>query len=174
MNSPSISPTPHPLHTIYQEHYRWLVQLLRRKLGNVEQAADLAQDTFARILAANQYHDLREPKAYLTTVSTRLVAQHFRRYALEQAYLSALASQPEATSPSPETVTLVVEALAAISRVLEGLPARTREIFLLSQLDGMKYVDIARQLDVSVNVVQKAMVKGFQHCYQAVYAADTN
>ncbi|MCB5189493.1 sigma-70 family RNA polymerase sigma factor [Methylobacillus arboreus] len=168
MNSPSTPPTSHPLHVIYQEHYRWLVQLLRRKLGNVEQAADLAQDTFTRILAANQYHDLREPKAYLTTVSTRLVAQHFRRYALEQAYLDALASQPEATSP----VALVVEALAAISRVLEGLPARTREIFLLSQLDGMKYVDIARQLGISVNVVQKAMVKGFQHCYQAVYTAD--
>ncbi|MCB5184632.1 hypothetical protein LG201_05380 [Methylobacillus gramineus] len=49
-------------------------------------------------------------------------------------------------------------------------PARTREIFLLAQLDGMKYVDIAAQMQVSVNVVQKAMIKAFQHCYSAVYA----
>ncbi|MCB5184631.1 RNA polymerase subunit sigma [Methylobacillus gramineus] len=122
MNSPSVSPSSHSLHTLYQQHHHWLVQLLRRKLGNIEQATDLAQDTFVRIIAANQYQEIREPRAYLTTVSSRLIAHHFRRHALEQAYLDALASHPEITSPSPETVALVVEALAAISRVLDGLP----------------------------------------------------
>ncbi|MNT30512.1 putative RNA polymerase sigma factor FecI [compost metagenome] len=143
--------------------------MLWRKLGNVDNAADLAQDTFARLLAAGDAASLREPRAYLTTVSSRLTAHHFRRLALERAYLEALAQQPEATAPSPESRALVVEALTAVSRVLDQLPPRVREAFLLSQLDGLTYREIAEQLGVTVNVVQKAMARAFLHCYTAVY-----
>ena len=157
------------IHALYRGHHGWLVGMLRRRLGDSDHAADLAQDTFARLLASREPGPLREPRAYLTTVATRLAAQYFRRLALEQAYLDALAHQPEAAVPSPEDRLLIVEALIAISRVLDALPARTREIFLLSQLDGLTYPLIASRLGVTVNVVQKAMVKAFRHCHDAVY-----
>ncbi|WP_420995102.1 sigma-70 family RNA polymerase sigma factor [Cupriavidus sp. 30B13] len=156
-------------HTLYREHHGWLVNLLWRKLGNVDNAADLAQDTFARLLTAADAASLREPRAYLTTVASRLAAHYFRRLALERAYLDALAQQPEATAPSPETRALVVEALTAVSAVLDQLPERVREAFLLSQLDGLTYREIAAELGVTVNVVQKAMTRAFLHCYEAVY-----
>lgn len=158
------------LELLYSNHHGWLVGFLRRKLGNVDNANDLAQDTFARILTARDSDVIREPRAYLTTIASRLTAQYFRRLALERAYLDALAGMPEETSPSPETRMLVVEALTAISRVLDGLSPRVRDIFLLSQLDGLTYAEIATQFDMSVNAVQKSMVRAFQHCYAAVYA----
>ncbi|AJG23745.1 sigma-70 family RNA polymerase sigma factor [Cupriavidus basilensis] len=157
------------LHALYRNHHGWLVNLLWRKLGNADNAADLAQDTFARLLVACDASSLREPRAYLTTVASRLTAQYFRRLALERAYLEALALQPEAAAPSPETRALVVEALTAVSTVLEQLPPRVCEAFLLSQLDGLAYKDIAQRLGVTVNVVQKWMSKAFLHCYTAVY-----
>lgn len=158
------------LELLYSNHHGWLVGFLRRKLGNVDNANDLAQDTFARILTARDSDVIREPRAYLTTIASRLTAQYFRRLALERAYLDALAGMPEETSPSPETRMLVVEALTAISRILDGLSPRVRDIFLLSQLDGLTYAEIATQFDMSVNAVQKSMIRAFQHCYTAVYA----
>ena len=154
---------------LYTGHHGWLVGLLRRKLGNIDNAADLAQDTFARILMAKDCTSLREPRAYLTTVASRLVAQYFRRQALERAYLQALELLAQDTAPSPEERLLVLEALASVSRVLDALPERRREIFLLSQLDGLTYPAIAAQLGITVNMVQKSMVKAFQHCYSVVY-----
>lgn len=162
----SVSPD---LHTLYSDHHGWLVQLLRRRLGHRENAADLAQDTFVRLLASGNVASLREPRAYLTTVATRLLAQYFRRQALERAWLEALASLPEELVPSPEEQALVLEALAAVSQVLDGLPTRVREIFLLSQIDGLTYPEIAGRFGVTVNVVQKAMLRAFRHCYAAVY-----
>ena len=156
---------------IYSHHHGWLVGLLRRKLGNADKADDLAQDTYTRLLTARSEELIREPRAYLTTIASRLTAQYFRRLALERAYLDALASMPEETVPSPETRMLVVEALTAISRVLDGLSPRVREIFLLAQLDGLSYAEIAGQYNMSVNAVQKSMSRAFQHCYAAVYAA---
>lgn len=168
---PAAASAGHEFTQIYRHHHSWLVNLLWRKLGNIDNAADLAQDTFARLLCAGDTAALREPRAYLTTVSSRLTAHYFRRLALERAYLDALALQPENTAPSPEMRALVVEALTAVSCVLDQLPARTRDAFLMSQLDGLTYREIAEQLDVTVNVVQKAMGKAFLHCYNAVYGA---
>lgn len=157
---------------LYSHHHGWLVDLLRRKLGNVDNANDLAQDTFTRLLTARSEELIREPRAYLTTIASRLTAQYFRRLALERAYLDALAGMPEETVPSPEARMLVVEALTAISRVLDGLTPRVREIFLLAQLDGLAYAEIAAQFDMSVNAVQKSMIRAFQHCYTAVYSTE--
>lgn len=161
---PSIS-----IETLYSQHYGWLTRYLRHKLGDQDNAVDLAQDVFALLLASETHCSLREPRAYLTTLAKRLSAQYYRRLSIEQAYLGALAQQPDGASPSPEHRLLILEALNEVDRVLRTLPERVRHIFLLSQLDGLSYKDIAGQLDVTVNIVQKAMIKALQHCYQAVY-----
>lgn len=155
---------------LYQDHHRWLVDLLRRRLGgDTEHAADLAQDTFERLMRAGTSGVLREPRAYLATVATRLMANFYRRVALERAYLEALAGVPQAYQPSEEDRALVAEALARISRVLDGLPVRVRNVFLYAQLDGMAYRDIAEMLGITLNMVQKDMVKAIAHCHAALY-----
>ncbi|ETK18789.1 sigma-70 family RNA polymerase sigma factor [Pseudomonas sp. FH1] len=156
---------------LYAQHHSWVVQLLRRKLGGQEQALDLAQDTFVRILSSGTVPVFREPRAYLTTVASRLCGQYFRRQALERAYEQSLTVLEPEHMPSPETRLLVLEALDAVGQVLDGLGSKVREIFLLSQLDGLTYPQIAERMNLSVNVVQKAMLKAYRHCYLAVYAA---
>lgn len=155
--------------SLYQAHHGWLHGWLRRRLNCSHQAADLAQDAFVRLLAKPEPVALREPRAYLTTIAHGLVVNHWRRKALEQAYLEALAQRPEAFAPSPEARQLAVEALEEIARLLDGLPAQMRDIFLLSQLDGLTYPVIADRLGITVNVVQKAMVRATAHCYKALY-----
>ncbi|AQT10452.1 ECF family RNA polymerase sigma factor [Pseudomonas protegens] len=159
----------HAVGELYLQHHNWVVQLLRRKLGNQDQAMDLAQDTFVRILRSERLPVLREPRAYLNTVASRLCGQYFRRQALERAYLETLAQLKPQYQPSPETRLLVLEALDAVGQVLDGLGSRVREVFLLSQLEGLTYPQIAQRLQLSVNVVQKAMLKAYRHCYAAVY-----
>lgn len=155
---------------LYAQHHSWVVQLLRRKLGGQEQALDLAQDTFVRILSSGTVPVFREPRAYLTTVASRLCGQYFRRQSLERAYEQSLTILEPEHMPSPETRLLVLEALDAVGQVLDGLGSKVREIFLLSQLDGLTYPQIAERMNLSVNVVQKAMLKAYRHCYLAVYA----
>lgn len=156
---------------LYVAHHSWIVQLLRRKLGNHQQAQDLAQDTFIRLMRQDVVPSFREPRAYLATVASRLCLEFFRRRALENAYLESLAAMDPQEAPSPETRLLVLETLDAVGRVLDGLDTKVREIFLLSQLDGMTYPQIAEQVGVSVNVVQKAMLKAYRVCYATVYEA---
>ncbi|MGY1488902.1 sigma-70 family RNA polymerase sigma factor [Methylobacillus pratensis] len=152
------------LGTLYTEHHGWLQSWLRKKLGCVFEAADLAQDTFVRIALQRELENLREPRAYLTTVAHGLMVNRLRRRKLEQSYLEALAQAPSSEAPSPEMQAMLLETLLEIDAMLDGLPAKVRIAFLMVQLEDASHADIARRLDVSVSSVRKYIMLALAHC----------
>lgn len=150
---------------LYSDHNGWLNGWLRRRLGCAHNAADLAQDTFVRLLSSPEnLASLRQPRAYLSTIAHGLVVNFWRRQSVERAYLEALAAQPEALAPSPEERELIVETLLAIDAMLLRLPSKVRQAFLLSQLDGLTYAVIAQRLSVSERMIKKYMAQAMLHC----------
>ncbi|BCY04370.1 Probable RNA polymerase sigma factor fecI [Streptococcus pneumoniae] len=157
------------LHRFYADHHGWLNGWLRRQLGCSQRAADLAQDTFVRVLSKDDdMAAIREPRAYLHTIAKGLLINHWRRRQIEQAYLDALALQPEPVVPSPESQALIVETLLRIDAMLTQLPTRVRSAFLMSQLHGMTYAAIATELGVSERMVKKYMAQAMLHCLMLV------
>ncbi|MBK1674909.1 RNA polymerase subunit sigma [Ectothiorhodospira shaposhnikovii] len=161
----------HSLARLYTEHHRWLQGWLQRKLGHAGDAADLAQDTFLRLLCAPEGSpekqsawQLREPRAYLTVVARRLMVNLHRRRSLEAAYLEALAQVPQAFVPSTEQRVLVLETLNELDALLDTLPASVRSAFLLAQIEGLGYTEIAARLKVSERTVKRYMVQAMAHC----------
>lgn len=153
------------VHRLYVDHQGWLNGWLRRQLGCSQKAADLAQDTFVRVLSKDQGLDaIREPRAYLHTIARGLLINHWRRRQIEQAYLEAIALQPEAVAPSPESQALVVETLMQVEAMLARLPEKVRRAFLLSQLHGLTYAAIALEVGVSERMVKKYMAQAMLHC----------
>lgn len=170
-----MSSAPSALHpgitALYTEHHGWLQGWLRRKLGNRFDAADLAQDTFVRLLDAPDSTpekqadwQLREPRAYLTLIAKRLVANLYRRQSLEQAYLEALALLPEPLAPSPEQQAIILETLQEVDTMLDGLPQPVRTAFLLAQLEGLGYAEIAQRLGLSERTVKRYMAQAMARC----------
>lgn len=158
------NPSPQHLHTLYNEHNGWLQQWLRGRLGNAWDAADLAHDTFLRLLR-RPLDDLGErPRALLTHIAKGLLVDRWRRQEIERAYLASAAALPEDQMPGPETRELILEALERIDAALSELPTLAREAFLLSQLDGLTYPLIAEHLGVSLASVKRYMRAGFIAC----------
>jgi RNA polymerase sigma factor (sigma-70 family) len=157
----------HEIASIYSDHHGWLQGWLRRKLGCNEQAADLAHDTFMRLFGRESLA-LEQPRALLTHIAKGLVVDHWRRQDVERAYLEALAHLPEQQTPSPETRYLVLESLYRIEAMLRGMPDKTREIFLRSQLDGLTYAQIAEEMGTSLITVKRHMKTGFVACMAAL------
>ncbi|KAF1071913.1 MAG: putative RNA polymerase sigma factor FecI [Pseudomonas citronellolis] len=152
------------LDTLYRQHNGWLRGWLRQRLNNSADAADLAQDTFVRVLLARTATGLREPRHYLVTIARGLLVDLYRRRSLEQAYLEMLAARPEMHAPSAETRALILDSLLAIDRLLDGLGERTRAIFLAVQLDGLSYEKTAERVGVSVTTVRKHLARALLHC----------
>jgi RNA polymerase sigma-70 factor (ECF subfamily) len=161
------------LHAWYVDHGGWLLAWLKKKLGCPHNAADMAHDTFARILASRDaLSAVREPRAFLSVTASRLIIDQARRRQVEEAYLAelslAMADHPGA--PSPEQILMTSQALAQISAILEGLAERPRQAFLLHYLDGDTHAEIAAKLAVTDRMVRKYLVSALLHCHDAVEA----
>ncbi|MBN3727955.1 sigma-70 family RNA polymerase sigma factor, partial [Burkholderia sp. Ac-20379] len=139
-------PVQDDLHVLYRDHHDWLFRWLRRRLGGVADAADLAHDTFVRILGSRDVLlGLREPRAYLTTTAQRLLVDRSRRQAIERAYLDGLEHLAETQPgyPSPVDILMAVEALEQIDAALDGAPPKVREAFLRHYLEEETHAAIA-------------------------------
>jgi RNA polymerase sigma factor (sigma-70 family) len=152
------------LHRLYSEHNSWLKGWLRVRLGNAADASDLAQDTFLRVMTARHDTPIREPRGYLSAIARSLLIDKSRRRTIEQAYLHALAHRPEPVDVSPEIRLSIIEMLIAVDSLLDELGARTREIFLAVQLEGLSYVATAERFGVSVTTVKNHLIRAMTRC----------
>lgn len=162
-------PSNDSVQTLYSNHHGWLHGWLRSKLGNAADAADLAQDTFVRLLQRRETLELSAPRAFLRTVARGLVIDHWRREELHRAYLEALAHLPEAQAPSAETRELLLELLERIARLLDGLKPKVRRAFLLAQCEGLSHKQIAEHMGISLRSVERHVADALYHCYQLRY-----
>ncbi|MCO7520607.1 MULTISPECIES: RNA polymerase sigma factor [unclassified Pseudomonas] len=167
------SPHAELVGSLYRDHRAWLLAWLQRSTACRQRAEDLSQDTFVRLLGRDQLETPREPRAFLAAVAKGLLFDHFRRAALEQAYLAELARIAEAEQPSPELQHLILEDLKAIDRLLGKLSSKARAAFLYNRLDGLGHAEIAERLGVSVSRVRQYLAQGLRQCYIALYGEPT-
>ena len=151
------------IEVLYTSHHGWLQAWLHRKLGNSCDAADLAHDTFLRLIASQRVLN-HEPRALITHIAKGLVIDLWRRRQVQQAYLETLAHLPEQQVPSPETGLIIVEALVAIDAMLRSLPTRTRELFLMAQLDGLTLSEIATRTGMPIITIRRHIQKALLTC----------
>lgn len=157
-----------PLHVLYDSHYDWLRGWLRGKLGCAHEAADVAQDTFMRIIASRDalFGVQQQPRAYLTTTARNLLVDRARRKVLHDAYLAELALIAESVGgySSPEETMMALQALNQIAVALERVSPKAREAFMLHYLDDQPQSLVAERLGVSTRMVHKYLVQALMQC----------
>jgi RNA polymerase sigma-70 factor (ECF subfamily) len=153
---------------LFTAHQPWLLDRLRKRLRDAAEAEDVSSETFLRVIGYKRLHAMHEPRAYLTTIAKNILTETWRRRDLERAWIDALAALPEEFAPSPEERAVLRESLEAIANALESLPAKARTAFLLSQLDGLTYAEIAQRIDMSERMVRRYMADGLRCCMRAL------
>ena len=150
---------------VYQTHQTTLLSWFKRKLQHHHQSEDLSQEVFYRALKSNYcFSSIKEPQAWLMGIAKHVMIDHWRRQHIERLYLEALAHLPEEFYPSAEHEVCIRETLYQVHVMLEKLPQRTAQVFLLSQLDGLTYYAIAEKLDISEATVKRDMKQAFLAC----------
>lgn len=158
---------------LYRDHRGWLLALAATQHGLPPTCRRPEPDTFVRLLGREQLVRPREPRAFLAAVAKGLMFDHFRRAALEQAYLAELALMPEAEQPSPEVQHLILEDLKAIDRLLGKLSSKARAAFLHNRLDGMGHAEIAERPGFRCRGCASTSPSGMRQCYVALYGEPT-
>ncbi|WXL25992.1 sigma-70 family RNA polymerase sigma factor [Ectopseudomonas mendocina] len=162
-----LSLAPQAFERFYADHHHWLCNLLRRKLGNSMDAADIAHDVYLHMFRKGHIPDTCDCRRHLTRVAQCKVIDLYRRRSLESGYLGELSLREEPATVSEESRALVCEALNQVESALRRQPAKARQALLLNRIEGKAYREIADELKVSVSSVEKYVAAVQKTCRQA-------
>ncbi|UOA09640.1 RNA polymerase sigma factor [Methylobacter sp. S3L5C] len=154
------------LEAIYLNHQSELQFHLTRIVNCPEIAADIAQESFIIFFRERQKQTIVHPRGFLFKVAKNLAYDHIKHRKVTENYIQTKEqSLPSPNEfPSAEKLASIDERLAAIIRILDELPLRTREIFVLNRAYGMTYAETAKELNISDSAVEKHMAKALLHC----------
>ena len=119
---------------IFSEQRPGLLRFLLQKLGNRELAEDLTQDVWVRIARGGCTIMPDNPAKYLYRIATNLAIDHLRRarHGIEVQADDARTEHVIAETVSPEDATIQRDQIERLRAVLDTLPPRSREIFMLA------------------------------------------
>ena len=164
-----IAATHDRVRDLYSDHHAWLRGWLRTRLSNAFDAADIAHDTFVRVLISGRVPAAPDSRRHLRIVAHGLVVDLHRRRTIESAYLETIARLPETQVPSEQVRAEIIETLLQVDAILDTLPARARTALLLQRVDGLSQREIARRMKVSVSSVEKYIAAALVACYRAMH-----
>lgn len=152
---------------LYCAHHPWLKAWLNQRLGNAADAADLAHDTFLRVLRQSGLLSFPGPahaRSYLRKTAQNLCINLWHKQEVERVWLETLSSYAPTAYPSAERQAIVLEALTEVTQMLAALPVKVRQAFVLAQTSSLNEEQIAAQLGVSRRMVRNYMSQAMLGC----------
>ena len=151
---PEASPEP----TLDVVRFRPILLSFFRKRAHPADVEDLVQDVFVSLQARQTEAPIENIEGYIFAVAMSALVRKGRREGARRFHASYDEDQEaQALSGgfSPERIALGKERLAGAVRIMERLPPRTQEVFLLHRFEEMTYPAIAAALQISVSAVEK-------------------
>lgn len=141
-----------------------MLNYLFRYTGQREEAEDLAQQVFWRLYrSAPRYEPTAKFTTFLYTIATNVArSAHDRlvKKAVHQSWDQPLGAAGQSLServasrrPSPWRQVLSEQRLTVIHQALNRLPEELRQVFLLSEDEGLSYAEIAAIMNIPVGTV---------------------
>ncbi|MCI8210197.1 RNA polymerase subunit sigma-24 [Pseudomonas sp. S25] len=150
------------LNEVFVSHRPVLLRTLQRIVSNHSIAEDLLQETYLRVTGALSNRAIEHLEPFIFQTARNLALDHLRARRVRERTLAEDATTAEVENVSApvtslEDATHARRLVEGLSKSLATLTARQQQIFSLSRLQGLSYVEIAERLDVSASTVQKEL-----------------
>ena len=147
---------------LFENYYQNLCRFAKGYVSDYETAEEIVQQVFINLWNRKDYIATEGPvKSYLFTSVKNRCLNHIRdRKKFRSYYLDI---ETELTIPVAEKDNVMEEDLEAqLTKALDKLPEKCREIFMLCRFEDMKYKDVAEKLGISQKTVETQMSKALK------------
>jgi RNA polymerase sigma factor (sigma-70 family) len=157
---------------LFREHNEALVRFLALRLRSQQEAKEIAQEAYVRLLKLDQPGAVSFLRAFLFKTAANLAVdrirheQMARRVVRESKFLEELTSQP-----TPEQAVTDAQELKLVEDLINELPPKCRRAFLLYKVYGLGFADIAKQMGLGERMVRTYVWRAVLYCRAGLDAA---
>jgi len=157
-----------------REHQAELLNFFRGRVTRPQDAADLAQESWSRLMHY-RLDTIASSRGLLFTIARNVLKNHWRWSALRQIEQSTDFTELEVSSdaPGPDRHLQAALDLEALEAAVVALPPKCRTVFLLSRIEGLSNAEVAQRCGISVKMVEKHLAKAIVACRVQVGDFDT-
>lgn len=157
---------------VIRRYHGALLSFLRQRLRTAEDAADVAQEAYIRLMQYEGSREVQSPSSLLFRIAINVAndlgrAEHVRHVA-DRCLIDDI--EIESDHPTPEREVAAQQDLNVLLGAIERLPPKCRQVFLLSRVQCMTYPQIAIHCGISVKMVEKHISHALAICMAANHA----
>jgi len=166
---------------VLERYYQELLNFCSRTLRNRDAAADIVQESYARVLAVQHSGQaVPEPRALLYRTARNLQVDQYRRSevrgeALQPDAEASAAELDNLAAPQacePDAAASSAQGVDALLAAIDALPLRCREAFILHKFDGLPHSEVAELMGISRKMVEQHIKLAMDACRRCRDALD--
>lgn len=154
---------------LFRQHNRALVSFLMTRLASEQEALDVAQEAYVKLLQLDRPGAIGFLRGYLFRIAANLSVDRIRhRQVRERAAVELFEAFAQTEAADCEAIGR--EDFDRIVRVVDGLPERHRRAFVRHMVEGYSTTEVSREMGVDERTVRKYVTRALLQCRQALGA----
>ena len=149
---------------LFREHNKALVGFLTMRLNSEQEAKEVAQEAYVRMLQLDRPDASGFLRALLFKTAANLAIDRLRVRALHGRNPLDELFEDLLYTPTPEHTALAEEEIEMMRRALRELPAKSAQAFTLHMLAGRDIRSVAAEMQMPERTVRYHVLRAFEHC----------
>lgn len=159
---------------LFDKYYVRLVSYINTYTKNQDSSKDIVQESFIKLWNNRATIEAdASVVSFLHKIAYNIFVDKYRKQKRNQSLLDALSYEAINESIESEEEVAKTKKIEMVKRSIDELPPRCQEIFKMSKYEGLKYVEIAEALNLSIKTVEAQMGKAFSYIRQKVKELDS-
>jgi RNA polymerase sigma factor (sigma-70 family) len=149
---------------LFREHNEALIRFLRARVGSFHEAREVAQEAYVRLLSLDKPGAVSYLRAFLFKTAANIAIDRHRRDDVRSRATGLPLFQEFADTLTPERRLAGEQTIRRLERLIAAMPPKCRQAFVLSQVYGAEFGEIARTMGLSESMVRKYVMRSLLYC----------
>ena len=159
---------------LFSEHNESLIQFLATRLRSVQEAKEVAQEAYVRLLSLEDSGAVSFLRAFLFKTAANLAVDRIRSRNRQQQAQDAGLCDESREAPTPDREAASAQEVEIVRRLIGELPPKCRHAFLLHRVHGAEFSEIAQEMGLSERMVRHYVLRAVLYCRAGLDAAQSS
>ena len=156
---------------LFEEHNQNLLRFVTARLHSHQEAKEIAQEAYVRLLDLDQPNTVSYLRAYLFRIAANLVIDRLKQRERRSQLRTLVFFEQDTSSPPPEAALDAHDEFRIIESAIMELPPKCRKAFLLHKIHNRSIISTAEEMQLSTRMVHLYVARAIAHCQERLDSA---